>query len=121
MEAFELPELASEQRRSGKSYLEFLRRPSMSAGLYVLPAGALDPQQPHSEDEVYVVTGGRARIRVGEEDQAVGPGSIVFVAAGVDHRFHAITEDLSVLVLFAPAEYALAGTAGHAASTGIGA
>lgn len=108
MEAFELSELASEQTRSGKSYLEFLRRPSMSAGLYVLPAGGVDPQQPHTEDEVYVVTGGRAQIRVGEEDRAVGPGSVVFVAAGVEHRFHSIAEDLSVLVFFAPAEYALA-------------
>lgn len=120
MEGFELSELAEEQARSGKPYLEFLRRASLSAGLYVLPAGSVDPQQPHSEDEVYVVTGGRARIRVAEEDRAVGPGSVVFVAAGVEHRFHSIAEDLSVLVLFAPAEYSLLGTANVAAPAGAG-
>ena len=108
MEAFDVPELANERARSGKPYLEFLRKPSLSAGLYVLPAGGDDPQQPHTEDEVYVVLGGRATIRVGGEDRPVGPGSVVFVAAGVEHRFHGIEEDLAVLVVFAPPEYALA-------------
>jgi len=108
MHAFELSDLAAERGRSGKPYLEFLRVPALSAGLYLLPAGAADPQLPHTEDEVYVITAGRARIRVGDEDRAVGPGSVVYVAAQVEHRFHAIEEDLSVLVLFAPAEYTLA-------------
>ena len=120
MEAFGLTELAIDQAQSGKAYLEFLRRPSLSAGLYVLPAGGVDPQQPHSEDEVYAVTAGRAQIRVGEEDREVGPGSVVFVAAGVEHRFHSIAEDLSILVLVAPAEYAMAGTASGAARTAVG-
>lgn len=80
----------------------------MSLGLYSLPAGGADPQQPHTEDEVYYVISGRAQIRVGaagaEEDRAVQPGSIVFVAANVPHRFHSIAEDLTILVFFAPAE-----------------
>lgn len=105
MDAFEISRLARARRESGKLYLEFLRQESLSAGLYELPAGGADPQSPHTEDELYVVQAGKAMIRVGEEDRAVGAGSIVFVAAGVAHRFHSITEDLSVLVLFAPAEY----------------
>ena len=104
MEAFELSQLIQERGRSDKSYLEFLRAPSMSAGVYELPAGARDPQQPHSEDEIYFVTRGRAFIKVGEEDREVQPGSIIFVRAGVEHRFHTIAEDLTALVLFAPAE-----------------
>ena len=48
---------------------------------------------------------GRGMIRVGEEDREVTAGSIVFVEAGVDHRFHSVTEDMSILVFFAPAEY----------------
>jgi mannose-6-phosphate isomerase-like protein (cupin superfamily) len=79
-------------------------------GLYELPAGGIDPQQPHTEDEVYYVVSGRALIRVGNEDQRVSAGSIVFVAANVEHRFHTITEDLSILVFFAPAEYTAART-----------
>lgn len=94
------------QHRTGELYLEFLRRDSMSCGLYVLEAGAGDPQEPHQEDEVYVVLGGRGRLLVDGEDQPVGPGSVVFVARTVPHRFHDVSERLSLLVFFAPAESA---------------
>jgi mannose-6-phosphate isomerase-like protein (cupin superfamily) len=77
----------------------------MSLGLYVLAAGSEDPQQPHTEDEVYHVVRGHATIRVGEEDRAVGPGSVIYVAAHVPHRFHTIEEDLELLVFFAPAQH----------------
>jgi mannose-6-phosphate isomerase-like protein (cupin superfamily) len=104
MEAFDLPRLLSGHDFPGEPYLEFLRVPSLSAGLYVLPAGASDPQRPHTEDEVYHVVSGRGHIRVRAEDRAVEAGTVVFVEAGVDHRFHSIEEDLAVLVFFAPAE-----------------
>ncbi len=97
--------LLEEHSRSSKPYLEFLHVPSLSMGVYRLPAGGVDPQSPHTEDEVYYVLSGRAQIRVGEEDRSVSAGSIVFVAAKVDHRFHTIEEDLTILVFFAPAEY----------------
>jgi mannose-6-phosphate isomerase-like protein (cupin superfamily) len=96
--------LLDELRRSGKAYREFLRVSALSVGLYRLAAGADDPQKPHTEDEVYHVLRGRARLLVGGEEVAVGPGSVVFVAATVVHRFHEIAEDLEVLVFFAPAE-----------------
>jgi mannose-6-phosphate isomerase-like protein (cupin superfamily) len=108
MDAFELQALGRRRAASGRPYLEFLRVPDLSAGLYELPAGGTDPQSPHTEDELYHVVAGRAKIRVGEEDRPVGPGSIVFVAAGVPHHFHAIEEDLSILVVFGPAEYSRA-------------
>ena len=104
MDAFEIAELSARRKRGGRAYLEFLRVPTMSGGLYALPKAAKDPQSPHAEDEVYVVTGGRARIRVGSEDRDVQQGSVVFVPARVEHRFHDITEDLTALVFFAPAE-----------------
>jgi len=105
MQAYELANLIQSQQDSGRLYLEFLRVPTLSMGVYTLPAGSTDPQQPHTEDEVYYVTHGAATIRVGSEDHPVVPGSIVYVAANVDHRFHTITEDLTVIVFFAPAEY----------------
>ena len=108
MEAFEVRQLPERQGQAGKAYLEFLRVPSMSMGVYRLPAGGVDPQSPHTEDEVYYVVSGRAQIRVGDEDRSVGAGSIVFVAARAPHRFHTIEEDLTVLVFFAPAEYSQA-------------
>ncbi len=105
MDAFEIATLLQEHARLDKRYLEFLRKSSLSLGLYCLSAGGVDPQSPHTEDEVYYVVEGRAQIQVGEENRSVGPGSIVFVAAHIEHRFHSIEEDLTVLVFFAPAEY----------------
>lgn len=105
MDAFELAQVAAERAALGKRYVEFLRYPSMSAGLYVLAAGSDDPQQPHTEDEIYHVVRGRATIRVADDDQPVGPGSVVFVAATVPHRFHTIEEELEILVIFAPAQH----------------
>ena len=104
MDIFQLSQLSAEQGRSGRQYLEFLRVPSLSAGLYVLPAGSIDTQDPHTEDEVYYVVRGQGRVQVGGEDEAVEPGTTVFVKALVPHRFHTITEELRLLVFFAPAE-----------------
>ena len=99
-----LAEIDQQRAQSGKLYREFLRVPSMSAGLYVLAAGATDLQLPHHEDEMYYVVRGRARFRAGEEDQEVSAGCVLFVAAAVVHRFYDIVEELAVLVFFAPAE-----------------
>lgn len=99
-----LAEIEEQRAVSGKPYREFLRVAAMSAGLYVLPAGATDHQKPHREDEVYYVVRGRARFKAGAEDQEVSAGSLIFVAAEVGHRFYDITEELAVLVFFAPAE-----------------
>jgi mannose-6-phosphate isomerase-like protein (cupin superfamily) len=105
MQAYDLRRLISEREAGSKLYLEFLKVPDLSMGLYVLPAGGKDPQSPHTEDEVYYVVSGRAQIRVANEDRAVQAGSIVYVARNVEHRFHSIQEELTVLVFFAPAEY----------------
>ena len=104
MEAHELSRLAERLAASGRPYLEFIRRPALSVGLYVLGAGAVDRQQPHGEDEVYYVVDGRGRVTVGDESRDVGPGSVVYVAATVTHRFHDIAEELRMLVFFAPPE-----------------
>ena len=86
-----------------------MRASTLSTGLYELAAGDTDPQLPHSEDEVYYVIRGRAVIRMAGEDSPVRAGTVVFVEAGVDHRFHSIEEDLTVLVVFAPPRGSLAG------------
>ena len=99
-----LPEIEEQRTASGKPYREFLREPAMSAGLYVLPAGGTDHQKPHREDEIYYVIRGRALFKAGSEDREVSAGSVIFVAAQVGHRFYDITEELAILVFFAPAE-----------------
>jgi hypothetical protein len=102
--AFEIADLISAREASGKAWNEFLRMPALSMGVYALAADAEDPQAPHAEDEVYYVVNGRGVIRVEDVDRQVQAGSIVFVEANAEHRFHSITEDLTALVFFAPAE-----------------
>lgn len=99
-----IAELDGQPAENGTLYREFLRVPSMSGGLYGLAAGATDPQRPHRQAEMYYVIGGRARFRAGEQDGEVSEGSILFVAAEVEHRFYDVSEELRVLVFFAPAE-----------------
>jgi mannose-6-phosphate isomerase-like protein (cupin superfamily) len=101
---FQLDQVEQQRAQAGKAYLEFLRLPAMSAGVYTLPAGGTDLQKPHQEDEMYYVVRGRGRMRVGSKDQAISPGTVIFVAAEVEHRFHDIAEELVLLVFFAPAE-----------------
>jgi len=97
-------EVDRQRTQNHKLYREFLHVPAMSAGLYVLPAGATDAQRPHHEDEMYYVIRGRARFQAGNEAKEVSAGSLLFVAAEVEHRFCDVTEELEVLVFFAPAE-----------------
>ena len=104
MDLRHLADLLAEQSAFGKPYLEFLRSDALSVGLYVLRAGQIDRQQPHGEAEIYVVMSGRALFTAGDETRDVGPGDTLFVAAGVAHRFHDITQDLQLIVVFAPPE-----------------
>jgi quercetin dioxygenase-like cupin family protein len=100
MDAFEIDALITACRQSGRRYLEFTLTPSMSAGMFMLPADAVDDHQPHTCDELYHVVRGRGVLQVQGEDREVTEGSVVFVAAGVEHHFHAITEELAMLVFF---------------------
>jgi mannose-6-phosphate isomerase-like protein (cupin superfamily) len=104
MQTFDMGLLLAERRRSGKAWLEFLRASSLSMGVYHLEAGQDDGQKPHTEDEVYYVVAGRGKFRAGAAARDVGPGAILFVERFADHRFFDITEDLTALVFFAPAE-----------------
>ncbi len=104
MDAHELSDLIAARTAGDEPWLEFIRQPALSVGLYVLEAGQPDLQSPHSEDEIYHVVEGHGLITAGDEVRPVGPGSVVYVARGVPHHFHDITERLTVLVVFAPAE-----------------
>ena len=78
--------------------------PSLYAGVYEIPTGGKDHQEPHRYDELYHVVSGQGVIQMDEEDREVGPGSVIFVRAEVPHRFHGISDDLSVLVFFSLAD-----------------
>src|SRR3954468_13733260 len=103
-QAFELEELEKQQAEKQGPYLEFLRRRGMSVGLYSLPAGGEDHQCPHAADDMYFVLRGQVKLRVGNQEHAVRQDSVVSVDHGEDHNFFDITEDLNLLVVFAPPE-----------------
>jgi mannose-6-phosphate isomerase-like protein (cupin superfamily) len=106
---FSLAELQTERAASGKRYFEFLRVPALSTGIYVLPKEGVDQQTPHQQDEIYCVVSGTARMKITRDDQEpedrlVVGGTVIFVEAGTEHRFHSVEEELVVLVVFGPAE-----------------
>jgi mannose-6-phosphate isomerase-like protein (cupin superfamily) len=92
------------QRLGNNRYHEFLRVPAMSAGIYVLPAGATDNQTPHQEDEIYYVIRGKGNMRLGREESFINQGDVIFVEKNLEHHFFNIAEELVLLVIFAPAE-----------------
>lgn len=103
MDAYEIPELDPHPRDAdGHGYVDFFASAKLSVGLAIWRAGSTDRQQPHKEDEVYYVISGRGAILVAGDERTVQAGSLVFVGAGVEHRFHDIKEDLRVLVFWAP-------------------
>ncbi|MDT0446025.1 cupin domain-containing protein [Streptomyces johnsoniae] len=104
MKEFRLDQLEAERIANDGAYLRFLRERNMSVGLYALNAGQSDPQRPQRQDVVNFVVSGRASMTVGEETTMVARGSVVYVPAGVQARFHHITEDLRVLIMFSPPE-----------------
>lgn len=86
------------------TYREFLRVPALSLGLFAVASGHADTQEPHLQDEVYLVLAGRAVLDIDGLLTPVSAGSIAYVPARQPHRFIEITDDLQVVVLFAPPE-----------------
>ncbi len=102
------PPTQDQRDDDGTAWVEHLRGPDLSCGTYFIPAGGTDGQDPHTEDEIYVCTAGRATLWTPTGTCAVEPGTVVFVAANEEHRFVDVEEDLTVFVVFAPAEYSRA-------------
>ena len=102
MDAFVAKEVFDRLDPGGHDYVEFFRSSTLSLSVAHWPVGSVDNQEPHTEDEVYYVVSGRARLSVADEEAAVEAGTIAYVAAGVEHRFHDIEEDLAVVVFWAP-------------------
>ena len=101
----ELEDVIAQARSAPDGYAaEVLRSDLLSVGLYLLPAGGTDHQEPHAEDEVYYTVRGRASFRVGVDEHAVEPGTLLFVPAGAAHFFHDIAEELILVVFWAPPE-----------------
>ena len=99
MHAFCVSEAVERLRAAGGGYEIVHESPGMELGVYVLVAPEPDRQQPHEDDEVYVVLEGTGVLEVEGDSVQVAEGDAVFVEAGADHRFSAY-EHLAVLVIF---------------------
>jgi len=86
------------------AYAEQLKTDDLSFGTYSLPAGSVDTQSPHTEDEIYLIVSGRATFWTPTRSVPVVPGSAIFVPAHEPHRFTDVTQDLTTVVFFGPAE-----------------
>ena len=106
-EVLDLAAAMANLSRERHDFAEVFRSPDDSLSLTVArwPVGSTDDQTPHTEDEVYHVTAGRAVLVVAGERRPVAAGSVAFVAAGVEHRFAEIEEDLETLVFWSPARH----------------
>ncbi len=102
-QVFDVAAIRSELSGRSVEYKEFLRVPTLSCGIYQLPAGSEDMQSPHDEDEVYYVVAGKARMMLGDEMQDVTPGTVLYIKATESHSFFEIEEDMTLLVFFAAA------------------
>ena len=102
MDVFDLAQIVGGHSEKGELYHEFFKAKRLSVGLYVLKAGETDPQSPHTEDEIYYIVSGAGTIEIDGEHREVNAGAVIYVEEHVTHCFHAITEDLSIIVVFAP-------------------
>ena len=86
------------------TYVEHDRSPDLSVGTYAIASGAMDPQAPHSEDEVYVVVSGGATLWTPDLRLEAEVGDVLVVPAGLEHRFVDVQPGFRVVVAFGPAE-----------------
>jgi mannose-6-phosphate isomerase-like protein (cupin superfamily) len=104
MNRYTVDDIDAQRLEIKEPWLEFQRSADLSTGLYVLEAGEIDEQVPHTEDEIYVAVSGRARFRTKDATVDVTPGTVLFVPANEEHRFIDVTESLRLVVVFGPAE-----------------
>ncbi len=93
----------------GPEFIELFRHGSLVVEVY--KPERVDRQQPHTRDELYVVISGSGTFINGDERHPFEPGEVLFVPAGVEHRFVDFTADFSTWVFFYGPEGGEAGTA----------
>jgi mannose-6-phosphate isomerase-like protein (cupin superfamily) len=104
MNSFDMTALVASMAGKPIEYLEFFKVPALSCGIYHLAADSIDPQQPHKVDEIYYVVAGKGRFTGANGEVAIAQGTVLYVAAEEQHKFHNIEQELTLLVVFAPAE-----------------
>jgi mannose-6-phosphate isomerase-like protein (cupin superfamily) len=98
---FELQELIRQLNKEGGYFLGFLKIRDLEAGIILLHPGDNDTQTAHTADELYYIIEGNGIMELGKSKKPIKQGSIVFVPAGLHHRFYGNKEDLIALYMFA--------------------
>jgi mannose-6-phosphate isomerase-like protein (cupin superfamily) len=101
---YELSQLVTRLENEGGYFMDFLKTRNLEAGIIVLHPNEADTQEPHSDDELYYVISGNAWMEMGKKKIEVKEGSIIFIPAGLRHRFYGNSKDLFVLYVFAAKE-----------------
>ncbi|MDR7482568.1 MAG: cupin domain-containing protein [Armatimonadota bacterium] len=96
-------QVAAAMEGPAQQFQRLLTRPDLVVGVLRVLPGGLDLQGTHQQDEVYACVGGHGLIRLGDRDAPVAPGSVIFVPAGLPHRFHGNKEQLTLAYVLAPA------------------
>lgn len=89
--------------KTPQQFFRLLSRDDLTVGVLRIQPGGVDMQGTHAQDEVYAVVAGRGIVRLGDVDHPVEPGSIIFVPAGLAHRFHGNKELLTLAYVMVPA------------------
>jgi len=98
---FELQDLVKQLDKEGNYFIDFLKIRHLEAGIMVLHPGEDDTQEPHSADELYCVIEGCGLMKLDKSKKLIKKGSIIFVPAGLPHKFYGNKQDLVVLYVFA--------------------
>lgn len=93
-----LPSEPTSDYPQGAPFVELLAHGTMLVEVFA-PVGT-DDQQPHEQDELYVVISGSGHFVRGDERSAFGPHDVLFVPAGMEHRFVDFTDDFATWVIF---------------------
>lgn len=93
-----LPDAGAQLAGVPEAFIVLFKRGDLSVELFA--PQEVDIQQPHEQDEIYIVVAGTGLFRRGAERVPFGPGDFLFVAAGVPHAFETFTNDFKTWVIF---------------------
>ncbi|MEO1049183.1 MAG: cupin domain-containing protein [Bacteroidota bacterium] len=102
--SFDIGEIYDRLKSSNRRYESFIDVPALKTGMYILPAGGEDNQNPHELDEVYYIVSGRGKFVSEGQKLDVKPGTILYVKAKTSHRFEDIEQELKIIIFFSEAK-----------------
>lgn len=97
---YEIDRYLSELKNRKQYFIDCINTNRIQAGVMLLHPGEDDIQEPHSIDEVYYIVQGNGFIKIEKKDHEIKPGTIIFIPANVEHKFHGNNQDLVIFYVF---------------------